>query len=142
MDSVERFRKIAIKRGLTPGALLDACPEDFDLLLLSLRREFPVARTVAECEVNEILYLWLQSTGGMLDVDHVELRRWLVDLSILSRDAYGRAYSLASLPSRLATLAADVAGVDFSREFADANAQESQKRAARKLAWQQVGSAP
>ena len=142
MDSVERFRKIAIKRGLTPGALLEACPEDFDLLLLSLRREFPVARTVAEREVNDILFHWLQSTGGMLDVDHVELRRWLVDLNILSRDAYGRAYSLAPLPLRLVNLAADVAGVDFSREFADANARESQKRAARKMAWQQARTAP
>lgn len=89
-------------------------------------------------EVNEILYRWLQSAGGMLDVDYVELRRWLVDLKILSRDAYGRAYLLAPVPLRLAELNATVAGVDFGREFADANTQESQKRAARKMAWQQT----
>jgi hypothetical protein len=35
MDTIERFRKLAIKRGLTPDALLDASPEDFDLLLLA-----------------------------------------------------------------------------------------------------------
>ena len=40
MDPVGRFRKLAVKRGLTPGALFEASPEDFDLLLLSLRREF------------------------------------------------------------------------------------------------------
>lgn len=138
MDWVARFHKLAIKRGLTPGALLEASPDDLDLLLLSLRCEFPAARTFAEREVNEILYRWLQSAGGMLDVDYVELRRWLVDLKILSRDAYGRAYLLAPVPLRLAELNANVAGVDFGREFADANTQESQKRAARKMAWQQT----
>ncbi len=138
MDPAGRFRKIAIKRGLTPGALLEASPGDFDLLLLSIRREFPVGRAFNEREVNEILHHWLRSAGGMLNVEHVELRRWLVDLTILSRDAYGRAYSLAPVPSRLVKLDSDVAGVDFGREFADANEHETQKRAAGKMAWQQV----
>ena len=136
MDSVARFRKLAIKRGLTPGALLDASPGDFDLLLLAVRHEFAMARSYTERDVNELLRNWLQSAGGMLDVDHVELRRWLVDLAIFTRDAYGKAYSLAGVPARLQTLAAEVADVDFNREFADANALESQTRAARKAAWQ------
>jgi hypothetical protein len=72
----------------------------------------------------------------MLDVDHVELRRWSVDLAILARDAYGHAYSLAAIPAHLLRLHDDAAQVDFDREFADANARESQKRAARKAAWQ------
>jgi hypothetical protein len=137
MDPVGRFRKLAIKRGLTPGTLLDACPEDFDLLLLGLRRDFSIARQYTEREVNEVLKHWLLSAGGMLEVDHVELRRWLVDLAIVSRDAYGRAYSLAPVPPHLQALDAELASVDFAREFADANAQELQKRAARKSAWQQ-----
>ena len=142
MVAIERFRKLAIKRGLTPGALLDASPEDFHLLLLSLRREFVVARAYTEREVNEVIGNWLSSVGTMLDVDHVELRRWLVDLSILSRDAYGRVYTVAALPTHLSALDAVIAGLDFAREFADANARESQKRAARKAAWQQARSTP
>ena len=138
MVAIERFRKLAIKRGLTPGALLDASPEDFHLLLLSLRREFAIAREYNERGVNELIASWLSSAGGMLDVDHVELRRWLVDMAILSRDAYGRAYSVAALPAHLSRLDADIAQLDFAREFADANARESQKRAARKAAWQQA----
>jgi len=141
MTPIERFRKLAVKRGLTPGTLLDASPEDFHLLLLSLRRVFAMSREYAEGEVNELIANWLASAGGMLDVDYVELRRWLVDMAILSRDAYGRAYSVAPLPAHLSRLDADIAKLDFAREFADANTREAQKRAARKAAWQQVKSA-
>ena len=142
MVAIERFRKLAIKRVLTPGAMLDASPEDFHLLLLSLRRGFAAAREYTEREVNELIANWLASTGGMLDVDHVELRRWLVDMSVLSRDAYGRAYSVAPVPAHLSRLDTVIASLDFAREFADANARESQKRAARKAAWQQARSTP
>ena len=84
MVPIERFRKLAIKRGLTPGGLLDASPDDFNLLLLSLRREFVTVRRYNESEINEQLKNWLQTVGAMLEVDHVELRRWLVDLAILA----------------------------------------------------------
>ena len=141
MTAVERFRKLAVKRGLAPGALLDASPDDFNLLLVVLRREFATERRYAEHEVNDVLKHWLQSAGGMLAVDHIELRRWLVDLMILTRDAYGREYSLAAVPPRLLQWDADSPHADFSREFADANARETQKRAARKAAWQQTGTA-
>lgn len=140
MVPIERFRKLAIKRGLTPGALLDASPEDFNLLLLSLRREFVTARRYNESDINEQLKNWLQTVGGMLEVDHVELRRWLVDLAILARDAYGRAYMVASVPPQLLKLDGETSQIDFAREFSDANARESQKRAARKAAWQQSKS--
>lgn len=140
MVAIERFRKLAIKRGLTPGALLDASPEDFQLLLLSMRREFSIPREYTKGEVNELIANWLSSAGAMLDADHVELRRWLVDMAILARDAYGRAYSVASLPAHLSRLNTEIEQLDFAREFADANTREAQKRAARKAAWQQAKS--
>ena len=140
MVPIERFRKLAIKRGLTPGALLDASPEDFNLLLLSLRREFVTARLYNESEINEQLKNWLQTVGAMLEVDHVELRRWLVDLAILARDAYGHVYTVASVPPHLMNMEADTLQIDFAREFSDANVRESQKRAARKAVWQQSKS--
>ena len=141
MAPIERFRKLAVKRGLTPGGMLDASPEDLDLLLLSMRRQFVVTRTFTEREVNEVISNWLASVGAMLDIDHVELRRWLVDLSILSRDVYGHAYSVAPVPPHLLKLEGEITQIDFALEFADANARESQKRATRKAAWQQARSA-
>lgn len=141
MAPIERFRKLAVKRGLTPGRLLDASPDDLDLLLLSLGRQFVATRAYSEREVNELISHWLATVGAMLDIDHVELRRWLVDLAILSRDDYGRVYALAPLPLRLLVLNGEIAQIDFAFEFADANARQSQKRAARKAAWQQARSA-
>ena len=141
MTPIERFRKLAVKRGLTPGGLLDASPGDLDLLLLSLRRQFVATRTYTEREVNELVSIWLVSVGAMLEIDHVELRRWLIDLSILSRDVYGHAYSVAPVPPHLLALEGEIAQIDFVLEFADANARESHKRAERKAAWQQAKSA-
>ena len=141
MLPIERFRKLAVKRGLTPGGLLDASPEDLNLLLLSLRRQFVVTRNYTEREVNELISNWLATVGVMLEIDHVELRRWLVDLSILSRDVYGHAYSVAPIPPHLLKLEGEIAQIDFAFEFADATARESQKRATRKAAWQQAKSA-
>jgi hypothetical protein len=140
MDAVARFCKLAVKRGLTPGGLLDSSPADLDLLLVALRREFAPGRRYAEREVNEVLKNWLQSAGGMLQIDHVELRRWLVDLAILARDAYGHAYGQAACPERLLQLETELASTDFRRQFAEANEQESLRRAARKAAWQQAGA--
>ena len=140
MVAIERFRKLAIKRGLLPGALLDASPEEFHLFLLSVCREFAIAREYTEREVNELIGNWLTSVGAMLDVDQVELHRWLLDLSILTRDSYGRAYTLATVPAHLVKLDADIAQLDRAREFADATVRESQKCAALKAAWQQVKS--
>ena len=141
MAPIERFRKLAVKRGLTPGGLLDASPGDLDLLLLSLRRQFVATRTYTEREVNELVSIWLVSVGAMLEIDHVELRRWLIDLSILSRDVYGHAYSVAPVPPHLLGLEGEIAQIDFVLEFTDANARESHKRAERKAAWQQAKSA-
>ncbi|MEP7154263.1 MAG: DUF2087 domain-containing protein [Betaproteobacteria bacterium] len=137
MSEISRFQKLALKRGLTPGALLDANPPDFDILLLSIRRGFSAGENYTERAVNELLKSWLAGPGGMLDVDHVELRRWMADLQILSRDVYGQAYLLAPIPARLQLLDAMLADVDFASEFAKANEQELQRRAARKAAWQQ-----
>jgi len=136
MKAIEQFHKLAIKRGLTPGAMLEASPRDFDLLLIAVRHQFSAARDYTEREVNEVLKAWLNSSGGMLDVDHVELRRWLIDLQILARDAYGHSYAQASVPQRLRPVDAALTGIDFASEFAKANEHEAQRRAARKAAWQ------
>ena len=138
MHLLARFHQLAVKRGLTPGALMDASPQDFDLLLVAVMNEFSVERVYTERDVNDVLRRWLDTTGSMLEVDHVELRRWLVDLQVLARDTFGRAYTLAPVPPRLAALAASLSGVDFACEFAEAGRHEAERRAARKAAWMQA----
>ena len=80
-----------------------AAPADFALLMAAAAHAFAPDRTYTEPEVNERLRAWLAGAGAMLDVDHVELRRWLVDTGALARDGFGRAYArgdgFVALPS-------------------------------------------
>ena len=65
-------------------------------MLAVAARSFAPGRSYSEGEVNAILQDWLAREGSILSVDHVELRRWLVDCRVLARDDYGRAYALGA----------------------------------------------
>ena len=51
-------------------------------------------REYAEKELNEILGAWSSQFGGNFNLDHVTLRRYLVDTGYLTRDASGSSYRL------------------------------------------------
>ena len=71
----------------------------------------------------------------MLAVDHVELRRWLVDCRVLVRDDYGRAYALGEPAPEIAALAAALTGADLAGVAADARARNAREREERKRKW-------
>lgn len=52
-------------------------------------------RTYAENELNAVLIQWVASFGDNFGLDHVSLRRYLVDEGYLRRDSAGRFYELA-----------------------------------------------
>jgi hypothetical protein len=56
------------------------------ILMLETRRDY------TENEVNECLAKWLSEVGQAIEIDHVSLRRYLVDAGYLTRDAAGRSY--------------------------------------------------
>ena len=64
----------------------------------------------------------------MLAVDHVELRRWLVDCRVLDRDDYGRAYTLGEPSPEIAALAAALSGTDL-RALAAPRERATRRRA-------------
>jgi hypothetical protein len=83
-----------LKRMLANGPLT-AYPtqrEDEQLLLLLAARRFEPRREYREAEVNELLREWLSSFVAPFGIDHVTLRRRLVDTGLLLRDAAGSAY--------------------------------------------------
>ncbi len=67
-------------------------PEDEQLLLLLAARRFEPRREYREAEVNERLREWLSSFVAPFGIDHVTLRRRLVDTGLLMRDAGGFSY--------------------------------------------------
>lgn len=135
-SAVERYSILAVRRGITLGALYSANAGDFRLVLAAAATAFAPGRDYAEREVNDILRGWLDEAGAMLDVDHVELRRWLVDSQHLVRDGFGRAYARGAPAPGAAALVAALEGVDLAGIARGARARDTAAREQRKARWQ------
>jgi len=109
---VAAFLRLALKQGVSLGALHSGRREEFVAVLAAATLAFDPGRDYDEAAVNAALKPWLAGPGAMLATDHVELRRWLVDCGLLGRDGYGRRYrrpppsaewapAIAALPRRV-----------------------------------------
>ena len=134
-SALDRFAALSVRSGLSLGILRASRIADFNLMLAVASRAFATGRSYAEGEVNDILRGWLAHEGSMLTVDHVELRRWLVDCRVLARDDYGRAYTLGAPSPEIAALIAALSGTDLRAHGAAARARDTQAREVRKRNW-------
>ena len=129
---VTAWRETAVKRGVGLGALAGARGEAFAAILAAASLALPAGREATEREVNERLVAWLAGPGAMLATDHVELRRWLVDLGLVERDGYGRAYRRTVPPSRYAAAVEALAAVDPAAIATRARDEQARGRAERR----------
>ena len=140
--SDERFgkawRATAVKEGVTLGALGG---DAFSATVAAASLAIPADATLAERDVNERLRLWLAGPGAMLATDHVELRRWLVDLKLVERDGFGRAYRRAAPPASLAAAVAAMAAIDPGAVAAEAREAHARERAERRARHEARGGA-
>jgi hypothetical protein len=132
---VHQFKTLLMKRGIGIGSLLNGSSNDFNVLLaaasLSLR-----GTQQDEFQVNLSLKQWLEGPGQFVQTDHVEIRRWLVDMGLWVRDGFGREYSIAHpVPERFSVAVAAIAGIEQSAFAEAARREHHEKRAARKAAW-------
>ncbi len=135
-SAAERLAALAVRRGVSLGALRTSNARDFALVLAAAALAFPSGREMTEREVNQILRGFLADAGAMLATDHVELRRWLVDYHVLARDGFGRVYASGSPGPEIAAFASELAGVDLARLARSARAHDAMQRAERKERWQ------
>jgi hypothetical protein len=87
----------ATLRRLLANGPLTAMPtrrDDVELLLQLAAARFQSGRTYGEKDVNESLREWLAELSAPCGIDHVSLRRELVDARLLVRDASGSEYRL------------------------------------------------
>lgn len=104
----------------------------------------------SEAEINAALQSWLEGPGAFVDVDHVELRRWLCDTALVRRDGFGRAYERAAageLPAPLRAVVDAVAAIvsrapaafavtdDANAWILDQRQRRADERAERARAW-------
>jgi len=134
--AILRFSVLAVRRGISIGALHASSAGDAALVLAAAAAAFKPDRAYTEPEVNDILRDWLAHAGAMLDVDHVELRRWLVDSRLLDRDGFGRAYRRGATTSEAGALAAALEDHDLNRIAHDARERDAAARRERKLQWE------
>lgn len=127
-------RALVLKTGVGLGGLPEA---QRDLALSLVWAALPAATVWTEPQVNQQLKAALAGVAAFLDIDHVELRRWLVDGGWLERDGFGRAYQrveAASMPAAQAAQAAALAGVDVSAWAGAQRAEQAARREARRRA--------
>lgn len=134
--SLARLEALALRNGLSIGVLASSHASDFALVLAAAGCAIAPGETLSEREVNERLKAFLQGAGAMLAVDHVELRRWLVDNGVLARDGFGHAYTRGAARADIATAMDELAGVDLDRHVSDARGRDAARRAERKRLWQ------
>ncbi len=129
------FRRLAVRRSLTPGGLQSGRRGDYVVVTAAAALTLASGRSYAEAEINGLLREWLAGPGAMLATDHVTLRRCLVDCGLLVRDGYGRAYARGDDPSAWCAALAGLAGVDLAAEARAARAAEDRQRSERKASW-------
>lgn len=131
-DFVAAWRRLAVKQRVGLGPLMGSRADEFAAALAAASLALPADAVITEREVNERLVAWLAGPGAMLSTDHVELRRWLVDLRLLERDGYGREYRRAAPPVAYAAAVAALAAIDAGAVARDARAELARDRAARR----------
>ena len=85
----ERFLAIVLGSADLPKKALDR-----HILFFSATLSLEPGRAYAEKEIDDHLHVWALRFGRNLHLDHVSLRRYLVDHRYLSRDTSGRSYRL------------------------------------------------
>ncbi len=75
------------------GVMLGGLPQPLRMQVLALVwAGLPSQGRHTEREINKLLKTQLATTACFVATDHVELRRWLVDMGWLARDGFGREY--------------------------------------------------
>jgi len=127
------LRRHAPRSGLSLRRLYAGRREEFATLLASAALSLAAGTVHSEREVNDILVRWLATAGAMLDTDHVELRRWLVDTGLLDRDGFGRRYVRRSNPvGPCAAMLEALADVDVPRLVSEVRAEAAARREERR----------
>ena len=140
---IERLKALAPRQHLSLGVMAANKPDDFALVMAAAGCAFGAAEACSERDVNERLRAWLEGPGTMLATDHVELRRWLVDNGVLSRDGYGRVYTRGAPRQEIADAMAFLAGHDVAAVIDNARSEDAARREARKAQWAKgQGTAP
>ena len=125
MNHVREATHRALKRMLANGPLTSVPrkPSDQQVLMKLAAAQFEPGKTYRESEVNETLETWIGTFCEPYGIDHVTLRRMLVDARLLSRTTSGSTYRVNR------ETVAEAATIEPAQVLADIRSErESRKR--------------
>jgi len=135
-DPLAVYRRLCVRRGIALGGLASGRQEDLRTVLAAAALALDEVEASDEAGVNARLKGWLEGAGAMLDVDHVELRRWLVDAGLVQRDGFGRRYArTVPAPEAYVPYLSGLAGVDLALLAEESRDSERAARESRQAAW-------
>lgn len=125
MRPTETEVRSTLRRMLANGPLtaLPRRPHDLDVLLRLAAARFVSGRLYSEPEVNELLQAWLEPFASPFGVDHVTVRRCLVDARLLVRNRAGSTYER---PARVSV----PAGVEPAAIMAEVQRERAKRKRA------------
>jgi hypothetical protein len=104
------------------GQDLPRKPLDRQIVLISAILGLEHGRSYSEHELNGELQKWVIQFGRRYNVDHVTLRRYLIDEGYLVRDSAGSAYQLAAREALPTTFDPTLEHLDLAALIAEAKA--------------------
>ena len=135
-DVLKPLAALVVKDGVCLGGLK---PAQRRAVLALAACAIERGAALREADVNASLRAFLKGDGVFIATDHVELRRWLIDLQWLQRDGYGRAYQrvapAALAPEQQALLDA-LEGLPYGSFVSGLRAQAAARRLARRQHWE------
>jgi len=100
-------------------------PQDRQIVYLSSILKLVPDRLYSESELNEQLQLWTIHFGAQFGLDHVTLRRYLIDDRFIQRDSAGTSYQLAKIDL---TYDPSIADLDLRSLIEQAKIEKEQRK--------------
>jgi Uncharacterized protein conserved in bacteria (DUF2087) len=114
--AIKKLATLATKRDVWLAGLDDV---SLGAILFSASQVIAANESLDEKTLTQRLQSWLESTGSMLRIDRVELRRTLIDFQFITRDDFGRAYTPAgTAPARFRDIIVALEATDIARKLA------------------------
>ncbi len=101
---------------------------DRHILLKSVALTLDKRAEYTEPEVNTKLRLWLRDVGAPFHLDHVDLRRYLIDEEFLGRSKDGSRYWVAAFSRHQLVFDPEIEEVDVNRLLSQARARLEGKK--------------
>lgn len=130
-----QLAQLALRQGVRLSSLQQKEGGDLDLVFATATLSLPAGRELTEREANACLQHFLATAGTMIDTDHVELRRSLVDAGFVLRSDRGTDYRRGALPPWLASAAESIEFEQLAAAVLQARTEFDEKREARRQTW-------